>query len=157
MKYRILTDEELVHLEEELVQFLIVNGVDGTAWKKMNLESPNQAIRLVELFSDTVLQKVYENIRFLEFRSPETCMIFNCGKDELELISIQRKNSSLDLSTPEKIHQCLVESANGLSFFQSKKSYTLNRELEIHQMLEQGCVLSTSEFWEALKSGLMDN
>ena len=29
--------------------------------------------------------------------------------------------------------------------------------LEIHQMLEQGCVLSTLGFWEALKSGLMDN
>jgi len=44
MKYRILTADELVHFEEELKQFLIVNGVHGDEWEKMNRETPERAV-----------------------------------------------------------------------------------------------------------------
>ena len=78
MKYRMLTADELVPFEEELKQFLIVNGVHGDEWEQMNRDTPEKAIELVELFSDTVLQKVYEKIEFLEFRSVDSCLVFHC-------------------------------------------------------------------------------
>jgi hypothetical protein len=40
MKYRRLTQEELTHLEGDLKAFLIINGIDGEAWEKLNQESP---------------------------------------------------------------------------------------------------------------------
>ena len=66
MKYRMLTSEELTHLEEELKQFLIINHVYKEEWERMNLDTPETAQDLVGLFSDQVLQRVYENISYLE-------------------------------------------------------------------------------------------
>ncbi len=151
MKYRILSNEELSHLEEDFKHFLIVNGVHGEEWEALNKNDVDKAIQLVELFSDTVLQKVYEKIEYLEFRSLDTCMVFHLGKDKIELISIHRMAESIvDLSTVESIHEALKKSADQLNFFKTEKPYSKNREAEIHEMIEQGCLLSSSQFWTAL-------
>lgn len=152
MKYRLLSDEELKLLEEELKQFLIVNGIDGATWQKINEDSLEKAVQLVELFSDSVLEKVYGKVRFLEFRSAETCMVFHFLPDNIELIGLSRKNEELDLSTPEKIHDALSDHSEKLSIFKTSKSYHDTRETEIHRMIEQGCYHSTESFWEALNN-----
>jgi hypothetical protein len=152
MKYRMLTDEELRHLEEDLKHFLIVNGVHDTQWEAMNRDEPEKAVELVGVFSDTVLQKVYEKLEFLEFRSPDSCLVFHCLPEEQEVIAINRKpgESAVDLSTVEGIHDALTQSIDDLSFFRSKKAYTETREEAIHQLIESGCLVSSKEFWEAL-------
>lgn len=151
MKYRILSDEELSHLEEDFKQFLIVTGVHAEEWEEMNKTDVQKAIQLVEVFSDTVLQKVYEKIAYLEFRSSDSCMVFNFGPSSVKLISIQRKpESSVDLSTPESIHNALANASKELSFFRSEKQYIISREEEIHKMIEQGCYISSAEFWDLL-------
>ena len=155
MKYRVLTNEELIPLEEDLKAFLIVNGVDGSEWGKINVNQPEKAVELVELFSDVVLQKVYEKIQFLEFRSSTSCLIFKCGSESIDLISIQSlPESDCDLSTPESIHEALVKNSDSLTFFKSSKKYNGIREQEIHQMLESGCLLSSEDFWNLLTKSL---
>ncbi len=152
MKYRILTDEELVLLENDLKQFLIVNHVYKEEWAEMNANNPELAAEMIELFSDNVLQIVYEKVRFLEHRSADSCFVFHCHPDKLELIAIQKKHADagVDLSTPESIHEALTQKPQELAFFRHEKPYAKERELEIHQMLEQGCVNSTKDFWEAI-------
>lgn len=154
MKYRMLTDDELPLFEEDLKQFLIVNGVHGDDWAKMNENHPDEARNLVGLFSDTVLQKVYEKIRFIEHRSPSSCMVFHLKPDGIEMISINAKSEAIDLSTPEGIHEALVHQTDALTFFQHTKGYSQERETEIHEMLEQGCVNSSEAFWMQLKKAL---
>jgi len=152
MKYRILTGEELSLLENDLKQFLIVNHVYKEEWAEMNARDPELAARMIELFSDNVLQIVYEKVRFLEHRSVDSCFVFQCHPKKLELIAIQKKaDSEVDLSTPESIHEALSRKADQLTFFRHEKPYVKERELEIHQMLEQGCVNSTESFWNALE------
>lgn len=152
MKYRILSDEELQHLEGDLKAFLIINGIHGEEWAKLNQEDPQKALDLVGLFSDQVLQTVYEKVRFLEHRAPDSCLVFHFLENEQELIAIQKKSdSTIDLSTVEGIHEALTKTPTGLSFFTSKKNYTDSREMEIHQLIEQGAVLSDSTFWNSLK------
>ncbi len=151
MKYRILSDEELEVFAEDLKHFLIVNGVHGEEWEEMNKVNPEKAVQLVELFSDTVLQIVYEKIKFIEHRSATSCLVFHLKSDEVEMISLNAKpESAVDLSTPESIHEALVNQPSELTVFKTSKPYTKERELEIHQMLEQGCVNSTESFWQAL-------
>ena len=146
-----LTGEELEVLAEDLKHFLIVNGVHDEEWREMNLSDIPKATSLVELFSDTVLQKVYEKIRYIEHRTETSCMVFSLNKDKIELISLNAKhNSSVDLSTPESIHSALINDSDSLTIFKSEKNYSKEREVEIHEMLEQGCVNSTKEFWDAL-------
>lgn len=158
MKYRILSNEELSHLEEDFKHFLIVNGVHAEEWEALNKNDVEKAVQLVEVFSDTVLQKVYEKIEYLEFRSVDTCMVFHLSEDKIELISIHRKaESAADLSTIESIHDALKHNAEQLTFFKTEKSYSKNREAEIHDMIEQGCLLSSSQFWTALSLSIMEN
>ena len=105
MKYRILSDEELAHLEDDFKQFLIVNEVHDDEWREMNKKDSEKALSLVRLFSDTVLQKVYEKVKFIEHRSPNACMVFQLGEDKMDLISIASSEKETDLSTPESIHE----------------------------------------------------
>lgn len=151
MKYRLLSNEELSVLEEDLKAFLIINGIDGSVWENINKTEPQKAISLVELFSDSVLQKVYEKIEFLEFRSSKSCIVFHCTENEMELISLYlNKDSKGDFSTPENIHQALINHASEIRFSKQSQSYQKPREEEIHQLLEQGCVPSVKEFWVSL-------
>ncbi len=153
MKYRMLTSEELTHLEEELKQFLIINHVYKEEWERMNRDTPEMAQDLVGLFSDQVLQRVYENIVYLEHRSKDACLVFKLGKDIIEMIGLQKKNNDTDVvtfETPESIHDALSVHPNQVGFFKHTKTYTKQREEEIHQMIEQGCVKSSEEFWKLL-------
>lgn len=155
MKFRMLTQEELEHFEDELKQFLIVNGVDAQEWELMNISNKEKAMELVALFSDTVLQKVYQKIKYLEHRSKSSCMVFKFGQKHTELISINAKaDTKIDLSTPESVHEALVKHPAQLTIFKSQKEYSGCREDEIHQMLESGCVNSTAEFWNMLEKVL---
>lgn len=152
MKYRILSNEELSHLEDDFKHFLIVNGVHTEDWERLNKDDVQKAIELVEIFSDTVLQKVYEKLEFLEFRSLESCMVFHFVHDKVELISMQKNaDSTIDLSSSEGIHDALVNHPGKLTFFNSEKKYSISREQEIHGMLDQGCLISSAEFWNSLK------
>lgn len=152
MKYRMLTDDELKYLESDLIAFLVVNGVHADEWKKINEENPNKARDLVAIFSDQVFDVIYEKIQFVEHRSPNSCLVFAFHAEEQELIAIQRKNgSSVDLSSVEGIHDSLNKHLEELEFFTSKKPYATERNLEKHQLLENGAVISDQQFWNALK------
>ncbi len=151
MKYRMLTNEELEHLEGDLKAFLILNGVAGDDWKALNETDPEKAVALVELFSDKVLETVYEKVEYLENRSTDMCLVFHLGEKDQSLITIQRtEGSTIDLSTPEGIHEALTKHISELEFFTSKHAYHNGREQEVHKLITQGCVLSTKDFWNAL-------
>ncbi|MEJ6583556.1 MAG: DUF6495 family protein [Crocinitomicaceae bacterium] len=151
MKYRMLTDEELEVFAEDLKHFLIVNGVHAEEWEEINKNNTKKAIELVELFSDNVLQIVYEKMKFLEHRSEKACLVFHFELDKIELISINVKGGRSDLSSPESIHDALVNRPNEISVFKTSKNYSKSREIEIHDMLMQGCMNSTEAFWVSLE------
>jgi hypothetical protein len=150
MKYRILTKEEMQIFDEDFKHFMITNGVTNEEWIEMNISDIPKATALVELFSDTVLQKVYEKLQFIEFRSEDACMIFHCKKENMELISLNKKSGSSNLSTPESIHDALSKNPDELSIFKTEKAYNESREIEMHQLFEKGCFVSSQEFWDAL-------
>lgn len=150
MKYRILTNEEMEIFDEDFKHFIITNGVTNEEWIEMNQSDLEKATALVELFSDTVLQKAYEKLQFIEFRSEDACMIFHCKKENMELISLNRKGGKVNLSSPKTIHDSLQNHTEDLSIFKTEKKYTKSREEEIHDLFEKGCFVSSQEFWSAL-------
>lgn len=151
MKYRILTDDELEVFAEDLKHFLIVNGVHTEEWEEINKNDKEKAVQLVELFSDNVLQIVYEKVKFIEHRSEKSCLVFQFNKENIEMISLTLKaTSNSDLSTPESIHDVIVNRPNELQIFKTSKAYSKEREMEIHEMLQQGCVNSSEAFWVSL-------
>ena len=154
MKYRMLTTEEMEIFNEDFKHFAVANGVSNEEWLEMNQSNKEMATKLVGLFSDTVLQKVYEKLKFIEHRSTSSCLVFKLNKEDIDLISLNAKSEKIDLSTAESIHEALVNNASELSIFQSKKKYSKVREEEIHDMLAQGCVNSSEAFWMMLEKVL---
>ena len=146
-----LSAEEMAIFDEDFKHFAITNGISNEEWIEMNKSNTELATKLVELFSDTVLQKVYEKVRFIEHRSPSSCLVFKLNEADIELISLTAKSDKIDLSTVESVHEALVKDPSEMSLFRSQKSYSKNREEEIHEMLMQGCVNSTETFWMSLE------
>jgi len=151
MKYRMLTTEEMEIFDEDFKHFAIANGVSNEEWLEMNQSDKEKATKLVGLFSDTVLQKVYEKLKFIEHRSASSCLVFRLNELDIDLISLNRKREIVDLSTAESIHDALVNNAGEITLFRSKKKYSKVREEEIHEMLTQGCVNSSEAFWMMLE------
>lgn len=151
MKFRMLSKEEMQIFDEDFKYFLIANGVSNEEWLEMNRSNVEKATRLVELFSDSILQKVYEKIRFVEHRSEDSCMVFKLNEKNIELISINRKSDIVSLNSPESIHEALTKFPMELTMFKTEKKYNGVREEEIHDMIAQGCVNSSEAFWILLE------
>lgn len=151
MKFRMLSKEEMQIFDEDFKYFLIANGVSNEEWLEMNRSNVEKATRLVELFSDSILQKVYEKVRFVEHRSEDSCMVFKLNEKNIELISINRKSDIVSLNSPESIHEALTKFPMELTMFKTEKKYNGVREEEIHDMIAQGCVNSSEAFWILLE------
>lgn len=146
-----LTKEEKEIFDEDFKYFLIANGVTNEEWLEMNRSDIEKATELVGLFSDTVLQKVYEKVKFVEHRTPGSCMVFKLNKENIELISLNAKSDKISLDTPESIHEALSKFPDELTVFKTEKKYRKNREEEVHEMIMQGCVNSSGAFWMLLE------
>lgn len=150
LKYRILNTEELTALEEELKQFLVVHGIMDEEWKKMNEENPNDAIELVEIFSDTVLEKVYSGINYLEYRTKDLLILLAYSEDKIEQIRIQAKESTdIDL-LDWKGFTAAMNSLEKLDAFYGKKELLSLRNESIHAYVLQGFIPSEKDLWEQM-------
>jgi hypothetical protein len=152
MKYRILSQEELLALEPELKEFLIVNGLDGEAWEQLNREQPDKAIAVVELFSDIVLEKVYKKVQVLEKRDTNNLTLVRVGKSTMELIHVfVRKNESLQILAQATIPYLLQQHRDSLDIYRGKKDFQFTREEEIHRLIVQRFVAVPLQVWEEVK------
>jgi hypothetical protein len=151
MKYRYLSPEELQLLEEELIQFLIVNGIDGPEWEKINKENPEKALELVGMFSDLVVQRSLEKVKFGEQSTYNRFFIFAFHKEEIELLGCISKNDSLDISTFDLLFYALKNCPSDIELFRQTKKYQPNREQEIFAMMNNGLLLSEQSRFDLLQ------
>jgi hypothetical protein len=152
MKFRLLTQDELSYFDEDFKHFLIINGIHNEEWVKLNQNNPEKALDLLKLFSDIVLQKVFEKIHYLEFRSKEKLFVFNCEESEIHLIGLQSDDDQIDFSTTESIQYSLTNHPSAIQFFNQSKGYSKNREQEIFELMERGCIQSSMDFYIALQN-----
>ncbi|MGB0932707.1 MAG: DUF6495 family protein [Lishizhenia sp.] len=152
MKFRLLNKEERLAVDEDFKHFLIANGVSNEEWIALNAKNDVKATNLVGVFSDTVFQKVMEKIKVVELRAKSSLMVFHFAKEEIQLIGINAHTAAtyVDLSSTESIHLALTKYASDLSFFKQSKAYIKERELEVFEMVEKGCVPSHIDFWNVL-------
>ena len=147
IKYRILNKEELKELEKEFVHFLIVQGIDNDKWVKMNENEKEKAIQLVEIFSNTVFEKAYSKIYFLEYRSNDFYSIFKILENETLVFKVSQKQKGIyDFLNDEELSKAIQEKE---SIFIEKgiKKHKEEKLKEIHQLCSQGCVISDENRW----------
>lgn len=150
MRFRILSNEELQHLEEEFKHFLIINHIHADDWAKMNETEPEKAVALVELFSDTVLLKVYEKIEYMEFRSKFLFSVYRILPEKIEAIHIKSEDETISLENDNEISQAINSSASKLAIYRAEKKVNPFKEDEVHRLAEQSCMKSNELVWEQL-------
>ena len=76
MKFRRLTNEELKPLEKKFIQFLVTNTITGEDWAKMKERRPEQALGLVDIFSDLMFEETLKKIQYLKQATTNELRIF---------------------------------------------------------------------------------
>lgn len=149
MKYRRLTLEELNTLETEFVQFLASQSIPAPDWEKMKSAQPAQAEKMIELFSDIVLDKVLEKIDLLELRQKNKLVLLKCNQDGIEMRGMQVEGTTdFDLRQPvtqEKMEAFLSLPSSKIQLLSAQKKYTAPRSEEIFKLLSQGYLISKNQ------------
>ena len=155
--YRRLTDSELKELEKEFIQFLCANTVTADDWLRIKAEHVDQAHQLIDRFSDVVMEKALSNVRFLEHRQEKEVMLFHCKDDKLELIGFNVPETfDVDLRDEVSIKNLMNDSStiSSLSVFKVEKPYGKQRELEMYEMTNNGCLVSDGALFYLLEKML---
>jgi hypothetical protein len=154
MRFRCLTIDELKELETEFKQFLIINQVYNEEWIEMNQKDLEKANALVDLFSDQVLEKVYSKIDFLEKRDKYALSVFAVTKTDIETITIQSKNQSIELFTNAQIETALNQYLNELEIYCGTKKLAKEKCDEVFDLIKEGCDVSSFDVWHSFSTFL---
>lgn len=145
-KYRLLTKEELHEFEKEFVDFLIVNGIEPEKWQQLKEDDQESVDRIIELFSDVILESVLRRVNYLQFKSKKYVQAIQCLPDKMISIALEDEAKDTEKSGDENQRE------NSLSIYKSEKEYTKNREVEIFEFIQKGYVISDGTLYNTLLS-----
>jgi hypothetical protein len=147
VKYRSLSTDELKTFEKEFIDFLVVNGIIAEDWEKIKKETPEKAERIIDNFSDVILEGTLRKVEFIEFITPKSIKCFQCLSKEIILVGVDvEQNSTIDF-TKENWNDNL----KNLKIYTTKKEYIKEgREKEIFNMLNGGAAISKGELFKQM-------
>lgn len=151
MKYRRLTEIELNRLEQRFIQFLVANTITGSDWEVIKKEKPEQADKLIDIFSEMMFESSLKRIEFLKFTESKDIKIFHCKADSIKLIGLVANDSTpIDFTQPFDT-QVIMQYTEGLSIYSQEKGYKDNREQELFKMIENGCMITDGKLFNILE------
>ena len=155
MKYRRLTIDELEELEQDFIRFLASNSITGEDWTKMKAENSSKSNELIDLFSDLIFDRTLKKVEHLEFKTPNDMKLFHCLEDKIVMMGLfVEGNSDLDFTQPADPAQMLDQLKNSsatLKLYQAEKQFSKQREMELFEMMENGCLISKGELFFTLQ------
>lgn len=145
-KYRLLTSEELNEFEKEFVDFLVVNGIEPEKWVYLKENDPESVDKIIELFSDVILESVLRRVNHLEMRTSRYVQAIHCLPDKMISIALQDEEGDKTASGSENKRE------DSLSLFSSEQEYKEDREVEIFNLLQKGYSISNGELFKKLQA-----
>ena len=94
--FRILTVEELELFKKEFIEFLVVNGIEGNDWTKINKDNPEQADEFIRLFSEVVFTGILRKVKFLDIFQKGSVKSFQCLPEKLILVAADYEGETID-------------------------------------------------------------
>lgn len=151
MKYKRLNPEELQALEKEFVNFLAAAQITGSDWVKMKANELAKAEELIDVFCDVVYDKILRKIKYLEYRDAKTLNIFYCTDDKIFLAGMRLKeHSPLDFTSPDFFAKWKDDDLALVNIVKSEKEYIKEREAEVFELLQSGCLITDDKLFNAL-------
>ena len=153
-----LTTEELQELEKEFIEFLILNGIAAKDWLSIKTEHPQKAMRMVELFSDVVFNRILRQTRFLERREQKELKTLQCLDEKFILVGLNAsKIHDANLSDENYMKAAIADPPSGLEIYTSDIAYNKSREEEIFDLVENGFEIADGKLFKTLCLVLADS
>ncbi len=131
MKYTRIPTDELEKLEEEFVNFLVMNGIIADDWVAIKENEPLNADEIINQFSEVVWESILRSTKYLNKVEEDSAYYFKCDTDKIYLIKVDKTEAAAEQ-------------------FSTSKEYNKTRELELFEMLQSGCTISEGEEYEKL-------
>ncbi|RED92051.1 DUF6495 family protein [Marinoscillum furvescens] len=153
-KYRNLTSDELKNLEKEFVDYLIVNGITADDWVRLKEQELDKAEDIITLFSDVVFEGVLRKVQYLEHRSSTDIKAFQCLQDKIILMGMSAESHDVDFTARDFWEKAKEEAPDGVQVYTTEKAYGKTREMELFEMIENGCAISEGQSFKAISLAL---
>jgi hypothetical protein len=147
MRFRRLSDEELGYLKDDFVKFLVSNTITADDWVKLKTENTAKAHELIDLFSDIVLEKVYQKVDLLEQREAQNLLFFHFEDELMTVLGIQT-NSAIDFTDISEKYD--LENCKLTGFRQTKVLVKGQKADEVHRLIESGCFVGREKLFQTL-------
>lgn len=147
MKYRRLSEKELVTFEKEFVNFLVVNGITAEDWVKIKANELEKTETLLDLFSDVILEGTLRKIQFLELQSTAYYQSIFFGRDKMVTVVLSRKDKNRTMLDENLSLETMLNSSD-YEIFKGQKDFTKEREMEVFEMTKKGFLIGDGTFFK---------
>ena len=150
-KYRLLTLEELKHLQKEFVEFLAANTITADDWEKMKIQNKTMAEKLIHTFSDGILEGVLMKTEYLEKTDQHRIASIHFQSSQMVLAAMEAPiGTDADFTDPEFIQRATIDPPPYLKVFTKAENYSESREMEIFKFTEIGWLVSDGKLYKTL-------
>jgi hypothetical protein len=150
-KYRLLTKIELETLEKEFIEYLVLNSITAEEWENMKLKDSLGVGKVIRLFSDVVFESILRKITFLEYRDKNSIRIFQCLPEKLVVVSMEASQSDdVDFTNSDFLKKAALFPPASLKLYTTDKPFKREREYELFEMLQTGCVITDDKLFKTL-------
>jgi len=116
---------------------LVIHALYDEEWRLLAEENPEKAEQFIELFSDLVLEKVYNQVSFLVHFSSTMVSFFDMRNNPLKAYHI-KCTEGLSLQNENDIQQVLLEHFNQLQFYTGEKQLVKDKAEEVFDLIKKG-------------------
>jgi len=154
-KYRKLSTKELEGLNDHFVKFLVVNGVTPEQWEGIKSSKPLEAEKVIELFSDAVFESSMRQAKYLIHKGEFHVYCFKCDDEEFHLAAIDLpKDGNITVEQLMSGNEFTDESAEGVKIYGTSKKYSKEREVEMFEMTEKGCLIADGKLYDIIRKNI---
>ena len=156
IKYRRLTQKEFELLERDFVRFLASSSIQAKDWQKLKSDSPEKVDELLDIFSDTVLEKVYAKTEYLIIVKPTELHAFKMDESSAILNGVRFNNTNLNLLNENELDSVFSSEKSFLShkpeLFSLEKKYNKPKAEEVFFLIKQGAEVVDKKWFDILKA-----
>lgn len=145
MKYRRLSDLEFKHYEEQFHEFLNTRDISEKEWNKIEMENTELKEKLLDDFSDKMIENILQVTTLIEHRSPSMIRYFTLDHEKINMVGLQVKGNSLINFEKEKssvdINEKLDKAGGEIKLIAANKEHNGDLLEAKFNLLERGCTI----------------
>ena len=156
LKYKRLSNAELTELKKDFIDFLASQSITAPDWQKMIYDEPDRCHGVIELFSDIVYEKSLALIKCLEVKKDHHWQVMFFSDEAAEMIAFKLPEDSKYSFTSPRFNDMLASgkvTLDGMKteVFTGKKSFKVERSMEVFLEMEKGGVPASEALWILLR------